>query len=579
MSYVLGIHTGHNATVCVMRDGEIVFNQSEERLNRMKNSTGFPDATLEYVFNHVCSRSMVAQVAFTQSSLQSYRFIKRNNFKNMQYGHYLSPEDTVGGLFETSSLKWKLSQFVLKNVKEKSKAELKEAHDYWVKKTGLHHEKLVYVDHHECHVLSAAPIANPRVEYLVFTADGQGDYISSTVSKLRDMEVEWLSRVDHSNSLGYFYSAITALLGMKAGEHEFKVMGLAPYSNPNYCKLIYEKLRKLIFLNELGEFESKLTPNQLHKRLSDIIRHQRFDNVAGAIQLLTENLLKEWVSFWVRKTGIKRVLVSGGVMMNVKACQLLAGLEDIEEIQVVPSAADESTALGAAVFLTRESKQKLKKMTHLYLGIEFDDEQIIEEITKATSTDCEIVCHKPRNIAKEIALLLAKNQVVARCAGPMEFGARALGNRSILANPSDFSTVEEINATIKARDFWMPFTPSILREDMDRYIKNPKKIPANYMSITFDTTEEARKDLKAAIHPRDKTARPQCVHKEWNKDYYQIISEFKKLTGVGAVLNTSFNLHGEPNVCSPKDAMYTFLNSDLKYMALGSYLVKKENKI
>ena len=158
----------------------------------------------------------------------------------------------------------------------------------------------------------------------------------------------------------------------------------------------------------------------------------------------------------------------------------------------------------------------------------------------------------------------------------MEFGARALGNRSILANPADFATVEEINATIKIRDFWMPFTPSILSTDMGRYIVNPKEVQASYMSITFDTTTEAKRDLKAAIHPRDKTARPQCVYESWNKPYFDIISEFKAMTDIGAVLNTSFNLHGEPNVCSPKDALDTFKNSDLRWLVLGSYLVEKK---
>jgi carbamoyltransferase len=151
-----------------------------------------------------------------------------------------------------------------------------------------------------------------------------------------------------------------------------------------------------------------------------------------------------------------------------------------------------------------------------------------------------------------------------------------LGNRSILANPSRFENLHRINEAIKSRDFWMPFTPSILAEDMERYIVNPKGIYAPYMCITFDTTPDARRDLIAAIHPRDLTARPQSVFRDWNPDYHELLSRFKSLTGIGGVLNTSFNLHGEPNVCSPQDAIRTVDQSGLQYLVMGRFLLEKK---
>lgn len=576
MSYFIGVHYGHNATVCVMKNGKVIFYQSEERKNRLKNSTGFPSKTLDYVFKNICSRDVVERLAFSQRSISGYRFIKRQNFKSIQYGNYLSSEDRVSGFFKNSALRWNLQQFLIKKFKDTSRTENAEAEAYWCDITGLPRDKLVYVDHHETHALSAVPLAEYGKEYLVFTADGVGDYASSTVSLLKDTKLECLSSVDHKNSLGYFYSAITALMGMKSGEHEFKVMGLAPYSNPEYYRPILSELQKLLSLDEHGEFRAEITPNKLHKVLGNIIQHKRFDNVAGAIQELTELLLREWVLYWVQKTGVRRILLAGGVMMNVKACQVLASLDEVQGIRVVPSAADESTALGAAVYLSCHGGNRIEPLTHLYLGQEFSDAECLKEIKSYDEAEGDIIFSQPKNIAKKVASLLANNQIVARCAGPMEFGARALGNRSILANPADFATVEEINATIKIRDFWMPFTPSILSTDMGRYIVNPKEVQASYMSITFDTTTEAKRDLKAAIHPRDKTARPQCVYESWNKPYFDIISEFKAMTDIGAVLNTSFNLHGEPNVCSPKDALDTFKNSDLRWLVLGSYLVEKK---
>lgn len=180
------------------------------------------------------------------------------------------------------------------------------------------------------------------------------------------------------------------------------------------------------------------------------------------------------------------------------------------------------------------------------------------------------------NIEFNVTKLLSENETVARFYGKMEFGARSLGNRSILANPSDLSVIEEINAKIKIRDFWIPFTPSILEEDMDKYIYNYKNIFAPYMALIFNTTQLAQQHLKAAIHPRDKTVRPQCVVQNWNPEYYKLIKSFKKITGIGTVLNTSFNLHGEPNVCSPEDSIYTLDNSGIKYLAIGSYLIEKK---
>jgi carbamoyltransferase len=207
--------------------------------------------------------------------------------------------------------------------------------------------------------------------------------------------------------------------------------------------------------------------------------------------------------------------------------------------------------------------------------MEFSEEEMKTALQETNAYDRYAIL-QATDINHRLARLLADDQIVARCSGKMEFGARALGNRSILANPSRFDNLHKINDAIKSRDFWMPFTPSILEEDMNRYIVNPRNLQAPYMSMTFDTTVNARRDLAAAIHPRDFTARPQCVMKDWNPDYHELITHFKALTGIGGVLNTSFNLHGEPNVCSPQDAIRTVDRSGLKYLAMGRFLLEKK---
>jgi carbamoyltransferase len=574
----LGICYGHNATVAVIRDGRLIFCQSEERLNRIKNSTGFPRKTLAYLYEHVCSPEEVQSVTLFESSIFGYLHLKERGFEPYQYGDYLSPEVRKSGLVRRlmqTDLGWHLNRLRIAR-KESDQALKKEARSYFCRELRVPDSKLFEIRHHLSHAYSALPNIASWPAALIFTLDGQGDWISSTVSIYQGGELKQLAEDDHHNSLGYYYSAITALLGMKPGEHEFKVMGLAPYAKPEYYHQLLTRLKALLTIDNTGRWRSAINPLQLMDTLEKCIRGQRFDNVAGAIQELTENLIEQWISYWSLKTGISNIALAGGVFMNVKACQKLASNPAVERIFVVPSAADESTAIGCAVWGARSFSPDtpIQPIGDLYLGMEFDDPQI-DAVLASTRAEERYNITRPANINHEVARLLADNQVVARCSGRMEFGARALGNRSILANPSKFENLELINSAIKSRDFWMPFTPSVLEEDMPRYILGHEKIFAPYMCITFDTTAEARAHLKAAIHPRDHTARPQCVVKSWNPGYHELITEFRRLTGIGAVLNTSFNLHGEPNVCSPQDALHTIDNSGLRYLALGNYLLEK----
>lgn len=574
----LGIHFGHNATVAVIKDGKLIFCQSEERLNRLKNSTGFPVKTLEYIYEHVCSVEEVASATLFSESVLSYKFLKNHNFEPFRYGHYLEPQDVVKGLWSTTETRWQLSQFRLKHITQKDRGLIEESEQYFSQALGLPRDKIFYINHHLAHAYSAFPNIQEWGSALVFTLDGVGDGVCGTVNKLENGRLRVIQSIDHRHSLGYYYSAITSLMGMKSGEHEFKVMGLAPYADPKYYMPILDKFRQLIKINDDGSLQSSVTPSALRYRLGEIIKWQRFDNVAGAIQQLTEELVWDWVHYWIAKTGVTNIAVAGGVFMNVKACQKLLSSDKIENIFVVPSAADETTALGAAVWTSKnlEPETPIYPISDLYLGMEYSNKQIEAELDESNAAERYTIT-KPANINKEVARLLADNNVVARCAGRMEFGARALGNRSILANPKDYRNVELINSAIKNRDFWMPFTPSILDKEMSRYIVDCDRIFAPYMCVTFDTHAEARDDLAGAIHPRDRTARPQCVTQEWNPDYYELISEFREITGVGGVLNTSFNLHGEPNVCSPEDALHTIDNSGLVYLSLGDFLLEKRN--
>jgi carbamoyltransferase len=248
---------------------------------------------------------------------------------------------------------------------------------------------------------------------------------------------------------------------------------------------------------------------------------------------------------------------------------------------VFPSCGDESNAVGAAYLgylelcRRRGTTPAPRSFGPAYLGPGLDD-AAIEAVIRKRDIAARHAVSEPARVEERIAELLVTDGVVARCAGRMEFGARALGNRSILANPSDHRVVGLINRMIKARDFWMPFAPTVLRERADDYLVNPRGLASPYMMLAFATKPARREEIIAALHPQDATARAHILDEEWNPEYHRVIREFERRTGIGAVLNTSFNVHGEPLVCSPDDAIDTFERSGLPHLALGRFVISKK---
>jgi len=309
--------------------------------------------------------------------------------------------------------------------------------------------------------------------------------------------------------------------------------------------------------------------------LSRLIRRKRFDHVAAGAQLFIEQFLTKWVQNCIHGSGISRVALSGGVFMNVKANKRILELPEVEELFVFPSCGDETNAIGSAWLLYGQEFQEMPQpLSHLYLGLQHSANQIDAAIRDFHFTHPVTIEEAP-DIERRVAELLSNGKIVARYKGRCEFGARALGNRSILANAARPEAVRTINEMIKCRDFWMPFAPSVLAERSNDYFRKPKPMPAPHMIMTFDTREEKRTAIAAAVHPYDFTGRPQEVSENENPDYYHLLKHFEELTGEGIILNTSFNLHGEPVVCSPQDALRVFDLSGLEHLALGQILLTK----
>jgi carbamoyltransferase len=294
-----------------------------------------------------------------------------------------------------------------------------------------------------------------------------------------------------------------------------------------------------------------------------------------------EETLLRWARLMRDRYAAERLALGGGVFMNVKANMRLADEEWVRDLFVFPSCGDESNAVGAAYlgYLDLCAQRRVPPAPQpfgpAYLGPSLDDAEA-EVLIRTRDVAARHRVSEPAQIEERIAELLVSDGVVARCAGRMEFGARALGNRSILANPSDFRVVGVINRMIKNRDFWMPFAPSVLRERESDYVVNPKGLASPYMMLAFATNPKRRDEITAAVHPHDGTARAHLVDEAWNPGYHRVIREFERRTGIGAVLNTSFNLHGKPLVGSPADALDTFERSGLPHLALGRFLISKK---
>jgi len=446
---------------------------------------------------------------------------------------------------------------------------------------GVSPGRIIFVDHHAAHA-AAAYYGWGRFEedVLVLTCDGAGDGVCATVNIGRNGRLQRLQEVQQADSIGNIYAMATFLMGMVPLEHEYKLMGLAPYADPRGTELVFQELKQLIRFrpdNPLAWDRTGACPETYcsYRFFRKLFEEKRFDWLAGGLQKFTEFVLTEWVKGCLKETGIRHLALSGGIFMNVKANKRIMDLPELEELFVYPSCGDETNAMGAAywVYAEREGTAKMTPLRDLYWGPEYSDQEI-EEVLRRFKFKAPVSTERAVPVEPRIAGLLAQGKVVARFKGREEFGARAMGNRSILANPSDPTVIRVINEAIKSRDFWMPFAPSVLEDRAEDYLVNHKTVRAPYMILSFDTTAR-RNEIAAAIHPFDFTVRPQVVSFAWNPEYHTLLKEFERLTGIGGVLNTSFNLHGYPIVSRPEDALDVLDRSGLTCLAIGNWLVEK----
>jgi carbamoyltransferase len=565
---ILGVSDSHNASAALLRAAGVLDALQEERPARVKNFHGLPRQSIAWLLDQAGLRPAdIEQVAL--AGMHSMRPLDRAGWIRA----YRQAGTWQGRL--RNAVRQTGIAALYRGMGDRRRLRA-------LRELGFTETQITRYDHHLCHAATAYYGWGRMTEpVLVITCDGSGDGLCATISIGEHGALRRVGEVDWSHSIGTLYSVVTYMTGMVPNEHEYKLMGMAPYAAPGAARRVADRLLGLFAWDEAGRPAWRRNPGvphtlHLQPRLEQLFREERFDAVMGGAQLFVEEMVCELVRRAVRLHGIGQVALAGGVFMNVKANKAIMDLPEVEDLYIFPSCGDETNAIGAA-WLAEASLRGGHTITPLqgvYLGPDWSD-AAIEAALRPAMLDGRIEVEEPDDINTAAADCLVAGEVVARFAGREEFGARSLGNRAILADPRQPAVIRQINEMIKARDFWMPFAASVLEEDAPRYLRNPLGIPAPYMILSFDTTEAGARDLAAGTHPYDQTCRPQVVSRQSNPQYWDLLQKFRQRSGVGGLLNTSLNLHGLPLVHRPEDALEVLFNSGLTRLLIGRYLVRR----
>jgi len=593
---ILGIHCGHNSSAALMVDGSLVGAVQEERFTKRKNQVAFPARSVRHLVDRhldgdirrlgrvALAGRVVDPIGLAVGRYSEFDVADHIN-ENREYwrGVFYEGKPNDGSYWHDMFRRGEklnsdhnvdvdklMSMPMADAFREISEVERQAA----MRRIFGWKGPFDVLDHHGCHAYYAfygQHIARKCWDdVLILTADALGDH--------RDWSA-WLPQADGSltriedgfgHGVARIYRFVTLILGMKPNEHEYKVMGLSAYSKSGRHIRAVERVFHEILDFRDGEFVREKPLKESYFDLKDRLEGHRFDNIAAGLQNWGSAVTRAWIRHWLERTGKRRLCFSGGLSMNIKINGEIATMPELDGLYVPASGGDESNPIGACFMAQKQLGKETSALAHVYLGaVSRDDPENDwrEGLRRAGASTGDYAVRDGVDV-RALAKLLAAGQIVARCVGPMEFGARALGNRSILADPSNPDNVKRINDAIKARDFWMPFTPSILAERAARYLVIPKGIVSPYMTIGYESTARARREIIAALHPGDFSARPQFVFRDTNPGYWDLISAFEELTGIGALLNTSLNLHGDPMNSTIADAARTLALSALDFLAL-----------
>ena len=596
--YILGISSYyHDSGACLLHDGKIISAVQEERFSRIKHDNSFPHQAIQYCIKQAGIEPLeIDNVVFYEKPFLKFERLLET---------YLAFAPRGFRSFASAMPIWIKEKLYQKyNLVQSLQNALDPEIDWST--------KLLFSEHHLSHAASAF-YPSPFQEAAVLTLDGVGEWTTTSLAVGKGKDLKVLKEIHFPHSLGLLYSSFTYYTGFKVNSGEYKVMGLAPYGVPKYVNLIKDNL---IHIKEDGSFHLDMsyfdyclgltmTNDKFHKlfggppRESEAELSQREMDLAASIQKVTEEVLIKLANSIAKETGKKNLCLAGGVALNCVANGILSREKIFNNIWVQPAAGDAGGSLGAALAAwhiaygkERNSIRESDGMSGSYLGPSFNNNEIEEFLVEAGACFQKL---DEEELIERVVDALSSEKAVGWMQGRMEFGPRALGNRSIIADPRSESMQKQLNLKVKYRESFRPFAPSILREHVNEWFEYDGDSP--YMLFVADVKDNKRVQMNAeqqalfgieklniprssvpAITHVNYSARIQTVHEDTNPKYHALISRFYEITGCPLVVNTSFNVRGEPIVCSPEDAFKCFMGTELDVLAIGDYFLLKEEQ-
>lgn len=562
----IGISEEHEAGVALVENGQLVFAINEERLTRKKLQDGWPSLSIQQTLNYIRTNYPSHKIDGIGIASE-YHISNDKSFSNKGFARSLislfgkyAPNISIGNRYVLPIFRQALimSQY---SRKRKIRELLQSIPEF-------KNSKIKYYDHHFCHAVSAIAFSGFE-NSLAITIDAAGDGYCANAYLYKNKKIQIIHKTPFFHSIGYYYTLVMLILGFKEGQ-QGKVTGLAARGNPSKTLQIFKKYIFFDKKNKIFQNKAFNYKDNFENLKKDLQMHTREDAAAG-IQSHLENCILEFISYLINKCKLEKpynMVLAGGVFANVLLNSKIAKLNGLEDLFIFPNMTDGGLTAGAAAAIEAETLKSFEsnKMNTIYLGQPISDDEILSAINKY---NCKYKYLE--NIEIHVAKLLSEDKVIARYYGKMEFGPRALGNRSILYSAKDPSVNNWLNKKLKRSEF-MPFAPVVMDEISEDYFKINQKLPTKYMTIVCEVTEKCMKECPAVVHV-DNTARPQVVSKLDNPQLWNILNEYRKITGTGVLVNTSFNMHEEPIVCSPLDAIRAFNDASLDGMAIGNYFV------
>jgi len=558
---ILGINDvgHHNSAASIVIDGQLVASIEEERISRIKMDNAYP---------HQAIAEALAIAGVTAEQVDVVALAGLSRWDQKPY---------VDTLFKHMAKVAKQEPDIKKFYWNQQPARLTRLFKQRQKPAGVLADKPTQtVEHHLAHAASAyyaSPFADECVA--VISLDGVGDFSWGSVWLGEHGKLQQIEYLPYLNSIGLLYSAVTIYLGFKATRHEGKVLGLAAFGNPEplLSRLLAHTNQtdwENLFDARLARIALQFAKEVGQSALRELCDGLSQEDVAAGIQAYTEQLICAWIQLQAQQLGVNKLAVAGGVFANVKLNQRLLALPEIDNIYVHPNMGDGGLATGAAyeVYSRLQNGLTPKLQPHVYLGTEINRENALAALEKSG-----LAYSEPENLSYRVAELLAAGKVVARAAGKMEYGPRALGNRTVMAACHDKSINQWLNEKF-ARTEFMPFAPVIIEEQAHAYFPDWREhhVAARFMTLTYDASSVAQRNIPAAVHV-DNTARPQVIRRVDNPAYYDIINDYYRLTGVASVINTSFNMHEEPIVRTAEEAIQAFQAAQLDALVLDGFLI------